>query len=133
MTAAQLQRRLTVLLKKTANATGLRPPGWWVGNKAGERRARDDMEAGRLAWRAAHGQARSGLEALSAGDLETAQLRAWAATDLYIEALEKRLRPSEFKRAWAAISTSWTPTKKIKSPRDFLPANTRQRCSTKPF
>ena len=103
-----------MLLNKTASATGLRPPGWWVGvgNKAEERRVGDDMAAGRLAWRAAHGRASQGLDALSQGDIETAQLCVWAATDLYIEALEARLRPSELRELGRASQLRGRPRKK---------------------
>ena len=101
-----------MLLNKTASATGLRAPGWWVGNKADERRTRDDMAAGRLVWHAAHGKARQGLDALSQGDVEVAQLCAWAATDFYIEALEARLRPSELRELGRGSQLRGRPRKK---------------------
>lgn len=90
-----IRRRLESLLLKTETAENLEAGGWWVGDVAGERRTLDDLSAGRLAWRTAHRNARTGLEALEADEIEKAELYAWSATDLYIEALETRVRPSD--------------------------------------
>ena len=94
MTRDSLHRRLTRLLKKTASAASLPPAAWWAGDIAGERRVLDDGESGRLNWAAANRVAQSGLEALADGNLEMAEVCAWAATDHYVAALEARVRPS---------------------------------------
>lgn len=90
-----LLRRLNLLIKKTKSADGLSLGGYWVGDTAGKRVADDDFAAGRLYWTAAHRCARAGVGALEAGDLETARLQAWQATDHYVAALETRVRPSD--------------------------------------
>ncbi|PBB80908.1 hypothetical protein CK218_10895 [Mesorhizobium sp. WSM3879] len=90
--------RLTMMVEKTRSAENLEYGGWWVGDVAGERRALDDLAAGRLSWRSSHDFAEQGLEALANGDREGALLCAWASTDLYIAALEARIRPED-KRA----------------------------------
>ena len=94
MTPNSLHRRLTRLLKKTASAASLPAPSL-PGDIAGDRRAYDDLAAGRLYWAAAYRNAQLGLEALAAGDMETAELHTLAATDSYIDALEARVRPSD--------------------------------------
>ncbi len=86
-----LRRRLTNLLEKTESAERL-VPGYWLGTAAAERQIVDDMRAGRLDWRGAHNAARAGLAALDEGDRDTALLGAWAATDLYVAALEALVR-----------------------------------------
>ena len=93
----RLHGRLIALLKKTKSAAGLPAGGFWVGDVAGERCVGDDMAAGRLNWRASHQCARSGMTALEDGNLELAQSYVWQATDLYIAALEARVRPSDMK------------------------------------
>ena len=94
MTPNSLHRRLTRLLKKTASAASLPVPSL-PGDIAGDRRAYDDLAAGRLYWAAAYRNAQLGLEALAADDMETAELCTWAATDCYIDALEACVRPSD--------------------------------------
>jgi hypothetical protein len=96
--AELLKERLMLLLQKTTGAERLRwRSGYWVGDKAGERRVLDDMAAGRLHWSSANNMARRGLEALGDGDIEMAELCAWTATDHYLAALEVRVRPSDMK------------------------------------
>ena len=93
-----LRRRLIEIRDKTEASERLAAPAWWSGDRAGERRALDDMRAGRLHWSAAHRHAKHGLDALEAGDIELAQACAWTAADAYISALEvmvTKLRPSE--------------------------------------
>jgi hypothetical protein len=95
MDEAQIRRRLDRIVERTTTAKDLRDPGWWVGNQQGERRAYDDLEAGRLSWRTAHKNAVDGIAALDNNDLEMAELYLWSATDLYVDALEARVRPSD--------------------------------------
>ncbi len=90
-----LRRRLEAVVEKTMSAQELPPASYWVDDVAGERRVQDDMDAGRFNWRAAHRNALAGITALEKGDLETAELCAWAATGFYIAALEARVRPSD--------------------------------------
>jgi hypothetical protein len=90
-----LRRRLEVLVAKTAAAERFEPAAWYGRDRAGERRASDDLRAGRLAWQSAWRHARSAIEALDAGDLSYAQQLAWSATDFYVSALEGRVRPAD--------------------------------------
>lgn len=94
----EMRRRLEAILKKTETAKNLTDIGYWVGDKAGELRAQEEMKSGRLAWATAQRHAAAGIERLEAGKLEDAELYTWSANDLYIDALEaqlKRIRPSE--------------------------------------
>lgn len=93
----KLRRRFTRMIAKTATAATFRPAGWWDGDKADERQVRDDLAAGRVSLNQAYEDARSGLAALDAGDLEAARQHAWSATDHYVTSLElrlQRLRPA---------------------------------------
>jgi hypothetical protein len=91
-----LRHRLTNLKMKTGSATKLDPAGFWVGDQAGERKVLDDWAAGRLEWRSAYTNAVLGLQTLDNGDAVGALEIAWIATDYYISAIERRIRPSEF-------------------------------------
>jgi hypothetical protein len=93
MDEASLRRQLTAILQRTDSARDLPPGSWWVGDKAGAARVRDDDAAGRLAWRRAHLSAKSGLAALGQDNLEMAEHHLTNALWLYIDALEKRMRP----------------------------------------
>ena len=92
-----LRRRLTALAEKTKGTDGQPLGGFWVGDVAGERAALDDLVAGRLHWRTAHQHAVAGLQALEQGDLEMARVCATEGHDLFTEALEIRVRPSDVK------------------------------------
>lgn len=107
-----LHGRLTRLLEKTASAKDLNPGGWWVGDVAGERRVQDDLKGGRLYWRSAHDMARRGLEALACENREMAESCAWEATDLYIAALETRIRPSDMAALGRSSQRRGRPRKK---------------------
>ncbi|TPK71597.1 hypothetical protein FJ527_26515 [Mesorhizobium sp. B2-4-18] len=87
--------RLTMMVEKTKSAENLFHGAWWEGDVAGKRRALDDMAAGRLQWISARDFALQGLEALENGDREGALTCAWACTDLYIAAIEIRIRPED--------------------------------------
>lgn len=95
MDAAQLKRRLERIVAKTTGAERVEVAAWWGNGNADERRVMDDLRSGRLAWHKAHEDAKEGLKAVEVGDLETAELRLWAATDLYTEALESRIEPGD--------------------------------------
>jgi hypothetical protein len=112
-----LRSRLTRLAKKTATAERLEAGGWWVRDIAGRRRVQDDLAAGRLHWLSAHNMARRGIEALEAGDRDMALLCAWSATDLYVEALEGRARPSDIKALARPSQRRGRPRKKSASPK----------------
>ena len=90
-----LRERLAKILAKTRSGDQLNPLGWWVGDTAGERQVMDDVSSGRAFWSSAFHNAEYGLQALDAGDIDAAYLRAWAATDFYVAALEKRVRRSD--------------------------------------
>jgi hypothetical protein len=114
MTPNQLRRRLTRLRDSTASAEELPAPGWWVGDKAGERRVLDDLMAGRVSWQAANENAREGLVALKKGNREIAELCLWAATDHYVAALElrlKKIRPSDMPKLTAPAKRRGRPPK----------------------
>jgi hypothetical protein len=90
--------RLQHIADRTAAAEGFPPAVWWEGQRAAERRVRDDLAGGRLQWQAANRWARRGLRALEAKDFETATELAWHASRFYIDALENwisRVKPSE--------------------------------------
>ncbi|WP_442753859.1 hypothetical protein ACNHKD_12745 [Methylocystis sp. JAN1] len=90
-----IRSRLTNLLEKTASAENLSGGGYWVGDKAEERRVLDDWKTGRLSWKMVRRAAKLGLEALDNGDHEAALEFAWMSTSYYIEVLENRVRPSD--------------------------------------
>ena len=106
-----LRSRLEALLQKTHTAAQLPSGGFWVGDVAGERQVSDDIAAGRLNWRTAHRFAASGLQALDADNLELSQIYAWAATDLYVAALEARVRPSDLQVLGKAAKRRGRPAK----------------------
>lgn len=95
MDADAMRRRLENISRATASSTRLEPAGFWVGDKAGERRTWDDFGAGRLAWRGAHRATQAGLKALDDGDLEMAEICVWQATDLFVDALWSRMEPAD--------------------------------------
>ncbi|ESY37894.1 hypothetical protein X747_24850 [Mesorhizobium sp. LNJC384A00] len=103
--------RLTMMVEKTRSAEALEIAGWWDGDVAGKRRALDDMAAGRLQWRSAHDFAVQGLEALETGDRDGALVCAWASTDLYIAAIEIRIRPEDKRALGKASKKRGRPTK----------------------
>lgn len=90
--------RLKHIADRTANADGFEPAAWWDGDRAGERRAIDDLKAGKLHWQSARCIALLGLEKLEEGDIESATEFACIASGFYIEALEAwlaRVKPSD--------------------------------------
>jgi len=90
-----LRSQLTLILKKTADGGKLSGGGFWVGDTAGERRVLDDLQSGRLQLHHANSSASGGLRALEQGDVEIAEAFLTNAIWLYIEALEKSVRPSD--------------------------------------
>ncbi|TIL80626.1 MAG: hypothetical protein E5Y89_09030 [Mesorhizobium sp.] len=103
--------RLTILVEKTSSAEAIGPGGWWVGDVAGKRRVLDDLAAGRLNWQSAHDFAEQGLKALEAGNREMAETCAWAAMDMYIAAIEKRIRPEDRRALGQASKKRGRPRK----------------------
>ena len=88
-----LRERLAQVRAKTEGAAGIEPPGYWEGDRAGERRVLDDGRAGRLEFLAARANAEHGLEALEQGDLELATACWRQAETLYTAALEAAIPP----------------------------------------
>lgn len=70
--------------------------GFWVGDKAGERRVSDNIRSGRVHWRAARHSALNGIEALDRGDLEGAELLLRNAEGLRAAAIEAQVTQSQF-------------------------------------
>jgi len=95
MNRDSMRRRLEEIAAATVSAQNVKPAGWWIGDNAGERRVKDDMKAGRLAWNTAHRDAKSGLLALDANDLEMAEVYLWSATDFLLSALWSRIEPAD--------------------------------------
>jgi hypothetical protein len=87
--------RLTSLKMKMEGAKKLGYAGFWVGDRAGERKVLDDLATGRLEWRSGYNAAVRGLESLDNGDAVGALAFAWIATGYYISAIERRIRPEE--------------------------------------
>jgi hypothetical protein len=109
-----LRARLERMLAKTASAKSLRVGGFWVGDRAGERAVYDDFSTGRLFWRAARDHAECGIQALNGGDLESAHLHSQVATDLYIDALEAHIRPSDLSLLGRSAKRRGRPQVKLK-------------------
>ena len=109
---ASLRRQLTAILAKTATASNLPSGGWWVGDVAAERQNLDDLRAGRTAWLAAHNSAERGLEALDSGAPEMAAMSLTNALWLYIDVLEKRVRPSDMRMLGRPAGRRARPSKK---------------------
>src|SRR4051812_26652997 len=97
-----IRERLVTIKAATQGADAIEAPGYWVGDKAGERRVLDDLKSGRLAWRKAHHLAQLGLEALDRGDRELAELARRQAESLAAGAEEARPK----KKNRAALTTS---------------------------
>lgn len=95
---AELRRRLTKLLSKTADAGAILPPVHWVGDAAEERRIRDDSKFGRLNWRSAYNAAKLGINALEHGDINLATEFWEISQDFYVAALEARISETDKKR-----------------------------------
>jgi hypothetical protein len=114
MSKAELYRsRLNRILAATNAAQNMGPPGFWIGDIAGERQFKDDLKAGRGSYRTAHQKAVAGIKALDDGDLEMAELYAWEAHHFYIAALECRpVRPSEQHRQTTPAKKRGRPRKK---------------------
>lgn len=96
MTYDPLRARLEQLLKSTDGAQAT--VSWWVGDRATERQALDDLASGRRYRMDAHRMAENGIRLLDAGDRDGATTAAWAATDFYTAFLEswiRRVKPSE--------------------------------------
>jgi hypothetical protein len=92
---ASLRSQLTTIKNKTASAEILKPGSWWVGDLAAQRQVRDNLAAGRLEFRGAWHSACYGLDALDEGDLDAAEIWLTNALWLYINVLEKRVRPDD--------------------------------------
>jgi hypothetical protein len=112
-----IRHRLTMLKIKMESAKKLGPAGFWVGDKAGERKVLDDCAAGRFQWRSGYKSAVLGLETLDNGDAEGALEFAWIATDYYVSAIERRLRPSELAELSRSSQRRGRPPKGKKSTR----------------
>lgn len=112
VSAARLRRRLERMIEKTIGAEALRSPSWFIGDVAGERRALDDADAGRVSWAQARHHAKQGLDALDAGDPELAWRYCWEAIDEYVVALEARIRPAELKALGRSSGPRGRPSKK---------------------
>lgn len=95
MDAETMRRRLEKIARATVQAQSVDAVGFWVGDKAGERRAIDDLNAGRRAWLGAYRASQGGLQALAGGNLEMAELYVWQATDLFVDALWSRMEPAD--------------------------------------
>jgi hypothetical protein len=118
---ASLRRQLKSISERTSAARNLPVSyAWWDGDVAGKRQVFDDFEAGRSAWRAALHSAEDGLKALDRGDLREAESFFVNAIWLYIDVLEKRVRPSDMS-ALGRPSKKRGRRPKKKSSRDFLP------------
>lgn len=87
--ASILRSSLEELLESTRNSVPV--GGYWVGDKAAERRVSDDMRSGALAFRAAHQRARHGLEALEKGDLGFAEAALGEGKSLLLEAVARQI------------------------------------------
>jgi hypothetical protein len=86
----EIRWRVNKLIEKTAGASGVKAAAYWVGDKSEERRVQDDFKSGRQSWVAANRSAKGALQALAAGEVESA-FEAWLiAMDFYVAALEAR-------------------------------------------
>jgi hypothetical protein len=74
MDEESLRREIAVILAKTSAAKTLPVGGFWVGDKAGERRVFDDLASGRLTFRSARDLAEDALRSLDGGDADRAML-----------------------------------------------------------
>lgn len=88
-----LRDELTWLEEKTR--VGSATAACWRGDAADERRARDNLESGRIQLAAAHRSAIYGLRALDAGDRRGARALLENAKTLCIDALARQVRPSD--------------------------------------
>ena len=71
-------------------------PGYWVGDVADERRVKDDIKAGRLAWRSrASDRPEWGYKALPTGNLALAKELLVDRDGLVHRALESRIEPKD--------------------------------------
>lgn len=90
--AAFLRARLEQLRDATRN--DVPASAFWVGDKAAERLAKDNLRSGALAFQAAHNHAKKGLEAFDRGDLDYANAARREAETLLIAALARQV-PAE--------------------------------------
>jgi hypothetical protein len=110
VTPDALRERLSRILAKTASARNVEPLGWWLGDRAAERRVADDLTAGRIHFLGARENAEHGLEALDGGDLELASAALDQAELLYVAALECRVRPKDITELGAAAKRRGRPS-----------------------
>lgn len=89
-----IEQRLRRLIAATPGEHITR--GFWVGDKAEERRVADNLRSGALEWQAAREGAMHALDALQAGEVEIAELGLRNAEGLRAAAMEKRLKPSQY-------------------------------------
>jgi len=90
-----LRRKLQQIIEATP-AAGVKGGGFWVGDKAEERRVLDDVRAGRLSWWSALQHARRGLDALDLGNEELASAFLEEAQRLRAAAIEARMKPADY-------------------------------------
>jgi hypothetical protein len=114
-TEAALRAQLTKLLHVTAGAAGLMPAAAWRGDKAGERRVRDDLASGRVSFRNAHQSAQRGLAALDRDELDLARAALDNGLWLLIDALMTRVRPEDRKTLGRPAKRRGRPQKKSKN------------------
>lgn len=111
MDATVIRSRFDEIIAKTKGADRVAPAGWWGRAYADERRVIDDGRAGRHSWRGAHEHAKYGIAELEAGNLQAAEAFLWAATDLYIDALESRIEPKDRDRLSKSAQRRGRPRK----------------------
>lgn len=92
--AAWIRDRLVRLIEATPGEPVT--AGYWVGDKAAERRVSDNFQSGRLYWQQAREGAKRGLVAFDSGDIEYAELALRNAEGLRAAAIEAQLKPSQF-------------------------------------
>ena len=99
MDAGSLRWQLAAIIARTESARSL-PPSFiiWLPKMTlrmrESRQVVDDLQSRRISWRGARISAETGLAALERDDLATAEIYLTNAIWLYIDALEKHIRPS---------------------------------------
>lgn len=94
-----LKPDLHALFSKTENMIPI--AGWWVGDKAAERRISDNCRSGAQYVHSAHRYAADGLDALEAGDFASARLYYELGKDMWTTALEKQIPTEGMKKLQA--------------------------------
>lgn len=96
--AEYIRARLDTLKRQIEDVGHGATLGFWVGDRATERRQIDDLGAGRVEWETAHMNAKRGIAAMDAGDFTAAVLYLLEAQAHAINALGIRLRPDDLRQ-----------------------------------